>query len=105
MENVNIENMLAELKQEFPDIYEVPNNGLYVIISDSECEIYEDEYTDFDERKIDEVDIVYRGDEVEIFPSLFGGKCEVHAGTLKYENLDVITKAVVIVGKHLKNIW
>ena len=105
MENVNIKNMLAELKHEFPEIYEVPHNGLYVIISDSECKIYEDEHTDFDERKIDEVDIVYRGDEVAIFPSLFGSKCAVHAGALKYENLGDITKAIVIVGKHLKNIW
>lgn len=33
--NENFENMLAELKREFHEIYEVPYNGLYVIISDS----------------------------------------------------------------------
>lgn len=104
MINPNIKRMLAELKREFPDIYKVPN-GLYVVISDSECKVYEDDQENFNERKIEEVDIICLGDEVAIFPSLFGGKCEVHAGLLRYENLDDVTKAIGIVGKHLKNIW
>lgn len=96
--------MLAELKREFPDIYEVPYNGLYIIISDSYCETYEDEQTNFSEREIEEVDIVYQGNEITIYPNLFG-KCEIHAGSLKYESIDVLTKAVAIVCRNLKNIW
>ena len=104
MINQNIKKMLAELKREFPDIYEVPYNGLYIIISDSYCKTYEDEQTNFSEREIDEINIVYQGDEITIYPNLFG-KCEIHAGSLKYESIDVLTKAVAIVCGNLKNIW
>ena len=95
--------MLAELKHEFHEIYEVPYNGLYVIISDSYDKTYEDENDNFDEREIDEVDIVYQGDEITIYPKF--GKCEIYAGSLKYESIDVLTKAVAIVCGNLKNIW
>ena len=104
MINPNIRKMLAELKREFSDIYEVPYNGLYIIISDSYGKTYEDEQTNFSERKIDEINIVYQGDEITIYPNLFG-KCEIHAGSLKYESIDVLTKAVAIVCGNLKNIW
>ena len=104
MINPNIRKMLAELKREFSDIYEVPYNGLYVIISDSYGKTYENEQTNFSEREIDEVDIVYQGNEISIYPNLFG-KCEIHAGSLKYESVDVLTKAVAIVCGNLKNIW
>ena len=102
--NENIENMCKELKREFHEIYEVPYNGLYVIISDSYGKTYENEQTNFSEREIDEVDIVYQGNEISIYPNLFG-KCEIHAGSLKYESVDVLTKAVAIVCGNLKNIW
>ena len=104
MINPNIRKMLAELKREFSDIYEVPYNGLYIIISDSYGKTYEDEQTNFSEREIDEINIVYQGDEITIYPNLFG-KCEIHAGSLKYESVDVLTKAVAIVCGNLKNIW
>lgn len=104
MINPNIKRMLAELKHEFPDIYEVPYNGLYIIISDSYCKTYEDEQTNFSEREIDEINIVYQGDEITIYPNLFG-KCEIRAGSLKYESVDVLTQAVAIVCGNLKNIW
>ena len=102
--NENFENMLEELEREFPDSYEVPYNGLYIIISDSYGKTYEDEQTNFSEREIDEINIVYQGDEITIYPNLFG-KCEIHAGSLKYESIDVLTKAVAIVCGNLKNIW
>lgn len=51
--------MLAELKHEFHEIYEVPYSELYVIISDSYGKTYEDEQNNFNEREIDEVNIVY----------------------------------------------
>ena len=104
MINQNIKRMLAELKREFHEIYEVPYNGLYVIISDSYGKTYEDEQTNFCEREINEINIVYQGDEITIYPNLFG-KCEIHAGSLKYESIDVLTKAVAIVCGNLKNIW
>lgn len=104
MINPNIKRMLAELKHEFHEIYEVPYNGLYVIISDSYGKTYEDEQTNFSEREIDEINIVYQGDEITIYPNLFG-KCEIHAGSLKYGNVDVLTQAVAIVCGNLKNIW
>ena len=102
--NENIKRMLAELKREFHEIYEVPYSGLYVIISDSYGKTYEDEQNNFSEREIDEVNIVYQGEEITIYPNLFG-KCEIHAGSLKYESVDVLTKAVAIVCGNLKNIW
>ena len=109
MINPNIKRMLAELKHEFHEIYEVPYKGLYVIISDSRGKTYEDEQNNFSEREIDEVNIVYQGDEITIYPNLFGehkiGKCEIHAGSLKYESVDVLTQAVAIVCGNLKNIW
>ena len=104
MINPNIKRMLAELKHEFHEIYEVPYNGLYIIISDSYCKAYEDENDNFDEKEIDEVDIVYQGNEISIYPNLLG-RCEIHAGSLKYESVDVLTKAVAIVCGNLKNIW
>lgn len=103
MENVNIKNMLAELKREFHEIYEVPYNGLYVIISDEIGNAYEDENSNFSEKEIDKVDIVYRGNNITVLPHLMNG-CEIYTRSVNYENLDVITKAVAIVVKHLKNI-
>lgn len=102
--NQNIKNMLAELKREFPGTYEVPYKGLYVIISDETGNTYEDKNSNFDEKKIHEIDIVYQGNFISIFPYFMNG-CEIHTRSVKYENLDVITKAVAIAGKHLKNIW
>lgn len=104
MINPNIKRMLAELKHEFNEIYEVPYKGLYVIISNSYGKTYEDEQNNFSEREIDEVDIVYQDDEITIFPNKFG-KCEIHAGSLKYESVDVLAKAVAIVCGNLKHIW
>ena len=104
MINQNIKRMLAELKHEFHEIYEVPYSRLYVIISDSYGKTYEDEQDNFSEREIDEVNIVYQGEEITIYPNLFG-KCEIHAGSLEYESVDVLTKAVAIVCGNLKNIW
>ena len=42
------------------------------------------------------------GDAVSVFPN-FIGKCTFKANTVKYENLDVITKVIGIIGKHFKN--
>ncbi|MFD3387320.1 hypothetical protein [Ligilactobacillus salivarius] len=101
--NKNIKNMLAELKREFPGVYEAPHQGLYIFVCSMD-KVYEDETkADFDELEIDEVDIVYRGDEIKIYPDL-RFKCEFHAKSVKYENLDVITKAIAIIGKHLGKI-
>jgi hypothetical protein len=101
--NKNTKAMLAELKQEFPKIYEVPNNGLYIIISDEIGNTYEDENSNFDEKEIDKVDIIYQGHNITVLPYFING-CEIHTRSVKYKALDVITKAIAIVGKHLKNI-
>lgn len=103
MINSNIKRMLAELKHEFHEIYEVPYNGLYVIISDEIGNAYEDENSNFSEKELEKVDIIYRGNNITVLPHLMNG-CEIYTRSVNYENLDVITKAVAIVGKHLKNI-
>ncbi|MDE1506449.1 hypothetical protein [Ligilactobacillus salivarius] len=103
MINPNIKRMLAELKHEFHEIYEVPYNGLYVIISDEIGNAYEDENSNFSEKELEKVDIIYRGNNITVLPHLMNG-CEIYTRSVNYENLDVITKAVAIVGKHLKNI-
>ena len=56
----------------------------------------------FNEDDIDEVQVIYNGDAVSAFPS-FKGKCTFNAYAIKYENLDVITKVIGIIGKHFKN--
>lgn len=104
MINPNIKKMLAELKREFPGVYEVPDNGLYVVISDGHGKTYEDEYTGFDEREIDEVSIFYQEDDITIYANYFG-RCEIRTGAIECKNLEVTAKAIGIVGKYLKNIW
>lgn len=101
--NKNIENMFKELKREFPEIYEVSYNGLYVIISDEIGNAYEDENSNFSEKELEKVDIIYRGNNITVLPHLMNG-CEIYTRSVNYENLDVITKAVAIVGKHLRKI-
>lgn len=103
MINPNIKRMLAELKQEFPGIYEVLHNGLYVIISDETGNAYEDKNPNFDEKEIDKVDIVYRNNNITVLPHLMNG-CEIYTRSVDYENLDVITKIIGIIGKHLSRI-
>ena len=101
--NKNMENMITELKNEFPKIYDRINYGLYVFVIDENGKIYDDESEPgFNEDDIDEVQVIYNGDAVSVFPN-FIGKCTFKANTVKYENLDVITKVIGIIGKHFKN--
>lgn len=100
--NKNIETMLAELKREFPGVYDRINHGLYILAIDEDGKIYEDE-PGFDEKIIDEIQIIYNGNTVSVYPNYID-KCSIRFFTVKYEDLDIITKAVAIVGKHLKNI-
>ena len=95
--------LVEELENEFPNIYDRINYGLYVFVIDENGKIYDDESEPgFNEDDIDEVQVIYNGDAVSVFPN-FIGKCIFKANTVKYENLDVITRVIGIIGKHFKN--
>lgn len=100
--NKNMESMIAELKNEFPKIYDRVNHGLYILAIDENGKVYEDE-PGFDEKIVDEVQIIYNGNTVSVYPNYIY-KCSIRFFVVRYEDLDIITKAVAIVGKHLKNI-
>ena len=100
--NENFENMVAELKREFPGVYDRVNHRLYILAIDEDGKIYEDD-PDFDEKIVEEIQIIYNGNTVSVYPNYID-KCSIRFFTVKYEDLDIITKAVAIVGKHLKNI-
>ena len=102
-ENKKTKALVEELENEFPNIYDRINYGLYVLVIDENDKIYDDESEpDFNEDDIDEVQVIYNGDAVSVFPN-FIGKCTFKTNTVKYENLDVITKVIGIIGKHFKN--
>lgn len=100
--NENIDNMIKELKREFPGVYDRINHGLYVLAIDEDGKVYEDE-PDFEEKIVDEIQIIYNGNTVSVYPNYID-KCSIRFFTVKYEDLDIITKAVAIVGKHLSKI-
>ncbi len=101
-ENKKTKALVEELENEFPNIYDRINYGLYVLVIDDNGKIYDDESEPgFNEDDIDEVQVIYNGDAVSAFPS-FKGKCTFNAYAIKYENLDVITKVIGIIAKHLK---
>ncbi|MDN4834023.1 hypothetical protein QYC35_07400 [Ligilactobacillus salivarius] len=102
-ENKKTKALVEELENEFPNIYDRINYGLYVLVIDENGKIYDDESEpDFNEDDIEEVQVIYNGDAVSVFPN-FIGKCTFKANTVKYENLDVITRVIGIIGKHFKN--
>ncbi|MYY55287.1 hypothetical protein [Ligilactobacillus salivarius] len=100
--NPNIESIIADLKSEFPKIYDRINHGLYILAIDEDGNVYEDD-PDFDEKIVEEIQIIYNGNIVSVYPNYID-KCSIRFFTIRYEDLDIITKAVAIVGKHLKNI-
>lgn len=100
--NENMESMIAELKNEFPGVYDRVNHRLYILAIDEDSKVYEDD-PDFDEKIVEEIQIIYNGNTVSVYPDYID-KCSIRFFTVKYEDIDIITKAVAIVGKHLKNI-
>lgn len=102
MINPNMKRMLAELKHEFPGVYDRVNHGLYVLAIDEDGKVYEDE-PGFEEKIVEEIQIIYNGNTVSVYPNYID-KCSIRFFTVKYEDLDIITKAVAIVGKHLNKI-
>lgn len=103
MNDKKTKELVKELEDTFPEIYDRINYGLYVLVIDENGKIYDDESEPgFNEDDIDEIQVIYNGDAVSAFPS-FKGKCTFNAYAIKYENLDVITKVIGIIGKHFKN--
>ena len=100
--NKNMESMVAELKNEFPKIYDRVNHGLYMLAIDEDGKIYEDD-PDFDEKIVEEIQIIYNGNTVSVYPNYID-KCSIRFFFFIYEDLDIIIKAVAIVGKHLGKI-
>lgn len=94
--------LVKELENEFPNIYDRVNHGLYMLAIDEDGNVYEDD-PDFDEKIVEEIQIIYNGNTVSVYPNYID-KCSIRFFTVKYEDLDIITKAIAIVGKHLKNI-
>ncbi len=102
-DNTKTKALVKELEDTFPNIYDRINYGLYVLVIDDNGKIYDDESEpDFNEDDIDKVQIIYNGDEVSVRPN-FKGKCSIKGTVIRYENLDVITKAIGIIAKHFKN--
>lgn len=74
-ENKKTKALVEELENEFPNIYDRINYGLYVFVIDENGKIYDDESEpDFNEDDIEEVQVIYNGDAVSVFPN-FIGKC------------------------------
>lgn len=92
--NKNMESMIAELKR--------VKHELFMLAIDEDGKVYGAE-PGFDERIVEEIQIIYNGNKVSVYPNYID-KCSIRFFTVKYEDLDIITKAIVIVGKHLKNI-
>ncbi|PWG52824.1 hypothetical protein [Ligilactobacillus salivarius] len=101
-ENKKTKVLVKELEDTFPNIYDRINYGLYVLVIDGNGKIYDDESEpDFNEDDICEIQVIYNGDAVSVFPN-FMDKLTFRANAVKYENLDVITKVIGIIAKHLK---
>ena len=101
-DNTKTKALVKELEDTFPEICDRINYGLYVLVIDTNGKIYDDESEPgFNEYDIDEVQVIYNGDAVSVFPN-FKGKCTFNAYAIKYENLDVITKVIGIIAKHFK---
>lgn len=100
--NKNMKSMIAELKNEFPGVYDRINHGLYILAIDEGGKVYEDE-PGFDEKIVEEIQIIYNGNIVSVYPNYID-KCSIRFFVVKYEDLDIITKAIAIVGKHLRKI-
>lgn len=106
MENVNIKNMLAELKREFPDNWGDGENGLNLIIKDQEEFVFSEESA-FSERILYYIEIQYKGDGTRIDISDYSDYSTFDIREILWidaENLEVIGKVISIVAKHLKNI-
>lgn len=103
MNDKKTKELVKELEDTFPEIYDRINYGLYVLVIDENGKIYDDESEPgFNEDDIEEVQVIYNGDAVSVFPQ-FKGSCSINAFAIKYENLDVITRVIGIIGKHFKN--
>lgn len=106
MENVNIKNMVAELKREFPDNWGDGGNGLNLIIKDQEDFVFSEESA-FSEKVLDFIEIQYKGDGTQIDISDYS---DYHTFDIREslwidaENLEVIGKVISIVAKHLSKI-
>ena len=67
MNNKKTKALVEELENEFPNIYDRINYGLYVLVIDENGKIYDDESEpDFNEDDIDEVQVIYNGDAVSV---------------------------------------
>ena len=70
-ENKKTKELVKELEDTFPEIYDRINYGLYVLVIDENGKIYDDESEPgFNEDDIDEVQVIYNGDAVSAFQAL-----------------------------------
>lgn len=104
MTNNNIENMLEELKEKYPDNYKVGNILIRVVDKNGN---YDDD-TGFDESQLWEVRIFYRDKLFTIkreYRDLYRDLFEMSDDNYLYiEDLDELGKIISIIGKYLKRI-
>ena len=102
--NTNIENMIKELKNEFPDNWGDISQGLKIKVIDGAKSVF-GEFA-FDETIVDSVEIAYKGQEFEIRISDDGSsdQFDFEGIYIDVDNIENIGKIISIVGKHLNKI-
>lgn len=102
--NENTKNMVKELQKEFLENWGDISKGLKVTIIDGAKAVF-GEYA-FDETIIDSIEIVYKGEELEICISDDGSsdQFDFEGGYISTDNIEDIGKIISIVGKYLKKI-
>ena len=102
--NTNIENMIKELKNEFPDNWGDISQGLEVTVTDRAKSVF-GEFA-FDETILDSIEIAYKGEGFEICISDDGtsNQFDFEGGYIYTDNIENIGKIISIVGKHINKI-
>lgn len=110
MENVNIKNMLAELKREFPDNWGDEKKGIYIFwLHDYEEHSYILEHSleedGFEEEIFAEITLYYKGSRIEIRRKYITSVYPTYEISVQdYIDNEDIKKIIDIVFKHIKKI-
>ena len=102
--NTNIETMIKELKNAFPDNWGDISQGLEVTVTDRAKSVF-GEFA-FDETILDSIEVVYKGREFEICISDDGSsdQFDFEGIYIEVDIIENIGKIISIVGKHLNKI-
>ena len=102
--NTNIENMIKELKNEFPNNWGDISQGLIIKVTDGAKAVF-GEFA-FDETIVDKIEVAYKGEEFEICILDDGSSDHFNfeGAYIDVDNIESIGKIISIVGKHLSKI-